>query len=733
MEETKKIKIAVVHDHLGFVGGGERTVLLLALGLGADFITAYANPNTFPDYQKELGGRLKIFSKKIINLKGVRFFWIRGLFLFHKRLFREYDLLIVSGHSATDIVGRIARPHAAKILYIHNPPRRVYDQYEQSKSGYPAYLRPFFSAFVIFWKWLYLRSFRCYDFTIANSEHIRDQVVKYTGYQPNAVIWPPILSGKFRWIEDGDYFISWARVEEIKRVELIVRAFLKMPDEKLIVASSGSRLEHIKEIARNSPNIQILGWTPDDKLFELVGRARAAIYIPENEDAGITHLEANAAGKPVLGVREGGMVESVVEGVTGALIEAFPDEDDLIGAVRQMTGGWCAEKRIACEEHAENFDEKIFIDKMRAIVMQNDPRKPVLGIDASRWEDPRFPGEGRRTGVEVVACSLIKEIIPLAQNKGLRARIYTPSFINELPLDIQKVLPAEKRWTRTRLSPELKHNPPDYFFTPSYYLPKNSPKSSFAIVHDVLFRSNHRLYSLKERLMQEYALNQNLTRSKKIITVSEFSKKEINKYYKFDENRIIAVPLGYEPRAALDRVRLRENKIFFVGRIEKKKSVDVLIHAFAKFIKDNPDWRLVLAGGEGYGADEIKALIVEHRLTGKVELPGFISDDDKFKYLVRAKIFVHPSANEGSCIPLFEAWDAQTPAIISDAPVMREVGGEGALNFRAGDADDLAQQLDKLARNENLQEELINKGVIGLQKRSWKKAAEEVMDVILGG
>lgn len=724
--------IAVVHDHLNWCGGGERTALIMALDLNADFITAYANYDTFPNYQKALGGRLEILAKKIhLDVKVLRFFWTRFLFWRNRKKFKKYDVLIASGQPATEAVAWYGRRKALKILYNHTPPRRVFDLYESSKNSYKWFLRPFYGLFAHFWKWMYLKAVDRYDINIANSETVRKRVKKYTQRDAHYIVRPPIIIDQFKWIEQEDYFLSWARADEAKRVELIVKAFRKMPEEKLLVVSGGPRLEAVKKLAEGFSNIKVLGYVPDKKLFDLAGRCRAAVYIPLDEDAGMTHFEANAAGKPVLGVAEGGLLNTIVDGETGILLKPNPEESDIIKAVKTMTPEWCMARREKCVAHAIAYGRNTFSCKIWKIIEENNVKKRILGIDGSRWEDPRFPGKKIRTGVEKVAKNIIENIIPLAIKSNLRVRVYTPRLIEELPLNIQKIIPGRKRWTSKLLTDELKHSPVDYFFTPSYYIPANAPAKSFAMVHDIIFKTEPRKYSLRQRLTQGYALRKNIERAEKIITVSEYSKKEIFEKCHLPPEKIIVASLGYSRSEFPEREQKREKIVFYVGRIEKKKSLDVLIRAFAVFLKKYPDWRLVLAGGEGYGFKEIKKEIKRLSLNEKVFLPGYISEEEKKDFFARAGFFAHPSVNEGSCIPLLEAWDAHTPAIAADIPVIREIGEDAVLYFMAENEKDLAEKMMHLAKNSDLLEQLIVKGVERLKNMLWKKTAEIILNAII--
>ena len=219
-------------------------------------------------------------------------------------------------------------------------------------------------------RWLqprYEKSIRTMDLVIANSENVALRLRKYLNVD-SIVIPPPIDIEKFRWLDAGDYFLSLARLEDYKRVELIVEAFRRMPKQKLIVASGGSKEAELRKFASNCPNIHFTSWSDDASLADLIGRCRAAIYLPVNEDFGMSPLEAMAAGKPVIGVSEGGMLETVIDGVSGKLLGSNPSCDELIDAVESFTVNRTEGMREACEHHARLFSRSVFLERMRQAI-----------------------------------------------------------------------------------------------------------------------------------------------------------------------------------------------------------------------------------------------------------------------------------------------------------------------------------------------------------------------------
>lgn len=731
--KLEELKIAVVHDHLEWKGGGERLSLLLALGLKADYITAYASAATFPDYQQELGSRFKTLTDKALHTRGLRFFWIRWLFWKNRRLLKQYDVLIASGQPAMEAVAAHAKKGAVKILYNHTPPRRVFDLYQESRAFYPPLLRPFFGLFVRLWRHRYLRALDRMDFDVCNSETVRERLVKYTGRDANAIVWPPILTDKFKHLADGDYFLSWSRLDEAKRVEVVVAAFAKMPDKQLVVASSGNRLAACKTIAANCPNITFVDSLPDDQLFDLVGRCRAVIYIPKDEDAGMIQLEANAAGKPVLGVAEGGIDESIINNVTGLKAKANPTAADVMAAAEAMTPEWCSAKREACIEHAKNFSYEVFIKRLQEIILLNHPDRKIIGVDASRWEDPRFPGAAHRSGVEIYSWHLLESLAKFFADQPYRLRFYAPRAIPTLPLTIQKVLPPTRAWTLRALTHELKRNPPDVFFTPAYFIPAHAPKRSLAVIHDLAFETAPHRYSAVDWLRQVSAWAANRKRAAQLIAVSRATAKDIADRHPRVAKKTVFVPPGYEPMGTspVQSEKSPAPAIAYVGRLDKKKSVALLINAFSNLAKRFPDWQLDLVGGDGFGATDIRAAAAASPASKRIIFHGYATEAEKALVLGQATIFVQPGSAEGSALSLLEAWDAGAAAVVADIPVMREIGQDGALFFKPEDPDDLEEKIVKLIEDQKLRDQLVAIGQKNLKNYSWDKTAEAIGRIIL--
>ena len=256
--------------------------------------------------------------------------------------------------------------------------------------------RPFLRGVMFLYRLAYERSVRRMDTIVTISETVRKRLKRYLGYD-SLVIYPPCETERFQWIEEGNYFLSTARVDPLKRVDLIVRAFKEMPDKRLVVVSGGSDMANIKKMTEKTENIDVLGWVDDEKLCDLMGRCIATIYIPRDEDFGISPVESMAAGKPVIGVQEGGLLETVggsrgqVSGLRGqgsevgkgslitdcgVLVPKEPEVEHVIKAVEWMTPKRVLAMRGSCEERAKRFDTDLFLQKMRDLIEEKVSDQP---------------------------------------------------------------------------------------------------------------------------------------------------------------------------------------------------------------------------------------------------------------------------------------------------------------------------------------------------------------------
>lgn len=373
--------------------------------------------------------------------------------------------------------------------------------------------------------------------------------------------------------------------------------------------------------------------------------------------------------------------------------------------------------------------------------MQKSTQKLRIGIDASR------ANRKERTGVEWYAYHLIqrlKGIIPSEYRVALYTEEPLRDGLENLPPNWEnRVLgwPPRRLWTQARLSWEMLRRPPDLFFVPAHVIPAITPKRTLTTLHDVAFMALKGAYRPAGKAYLTLMYRHAVSRAR-ILTVSEFSKSEIIRYFGAKADRIDVTHLGYdeerfgpatddEIRARLNAYGVRRPYFLFVGRLEAKKNLRGLLASFREYKKARPndEARLVLVGKTGYGYDaEMRTMGEEERMS--VVQKGYVAPDDMRHFYAGATALVFPSRYEGFGIPLLEAFACGTPVIASDVTSIPEIAGEAALYVSPNDTAGIAAAMAKVADDADLRASLIAKGAERLKAYSWQRTAERTWDVM---
>lgn len=360
---------------------------------------------------------------------------------------------------------------------------------------------------------------------------------------------------------------------------------------------------------------------------------------------------------------------------------------------------------------------------------QDDTRLKI-GIDASRSIDSL-----QKTGVEKVSDELLSTINKqLTTNNNVEVIYYTPQKISWLPTEKQKILnwPLKFLWTQLRLAFELLIYPPKVFFSPVYTLPfillftsHQLQVTSYKVIHDVAFKKHPELYTF----WQKFNLNLDLWLVKKIcariFVPTQAVKDDLLKYTKISADKIVAIHHGYNKRDKEQETRDKKKQILYLGRIEEKKNIGNLIKAFEIFNQKHPDYKLILAGP----ADKDFVTSYELQVTSykNIELPGYVSGEQKEKLLRESVCLTLISKEEGFGFPILEGFDFGLPVLASDIPVLKEVGGEACLYVNPNSIEEIAQGLEKITSDENLRQNLIEQGRERLNSFSWQESAEKYL------
>lgn len=363
MAETARRDLLLLYDFLQTRGGAERVLHCLHAHFAAPVCVGFVEEASFgklfaTDDLIDLGAGSKLPALAIARV--LHAFNGRGA-----RVAASYQTRIFSGSYAP--LANRGFGHGRSIYYCHTPPRFLYDLRDHYQARFPPWQRPLLA---VLRRWLqprYEAAVRGMDVVLANSRNVQRRLQDYLGVA-SRVVYPPVDTDRFRWLADDGYFLSTARLEPLKRVDMLVRAFKRMPSKRLVVSSGGSELARLKALAADAPNIQFSGWLDDAQLRALMGRARASIYVPVDEDFGMSPVESMAAGKPVIGVAEGGLLETVTDGETGILLSPQFGEEDVIAAVSALDPNRAASMRTACIHRAERFSSTRFLKEIGAVL-----------------------------------------------------------------------------------------------------------------------------------------------------------------------------------------------------------------------------------------------------------------------------------------------------------------------------------------------------------------------------
>jgi glycosyltransferase involved in cell wall biosynthesis len=308
---------------------------------------------------------------------------------------------------------------------------------------------------------------------------------------------------------------------------------------------------------------------------------------------------------------------------------------------------------------------------------------------------------------------------------------------------IQKNFPLY--WTQTRFAWEIFKTKPDVLWMPMQALPflRRRSLKTVVTIHDLAFKYFPELFPTNDlrrlKLFTDYAIK-NAT---KIITVSESTKNDILKFYpNIKEDKIKVIYHGFdaslyqkdytddEINKVIKNLKLKiENYILYIGAIQPRKNLEVLIKAFENLKKTGyPDLKLVIAGEKAWLWQKICNLANASHYQKDIIMPGKLKFGDLGPLMAGSGVFVLPSLYEGFGIPILEAMAAKIPVISADNSSLREVGSNAVLYFK--NQGELEENIKKVLNQETLRSDLINKGLDQIKKFSWEKCARETLDYL---
>lgn len=367
------MKIALVHDFLSQLGGAEKVLQALhELYPDAPVYTLVYDEKATQGVFKDWQIKTSYLQNLPFGIKKYKYYLLLMPSAIESFDFDDYDVVLSS--SSAYAKGVIVKPNSLSICYCHTPTRYLWSDahtYVQ-ELGQGKLLKKFLPIPLNYLRmWDRLAAERVDNF-IANSNFVAKRIKKYYGRE-SKIIYPPVEVEKFKISPEIDkYFLVISRLRPYKRVELVMQAFYKLgiPLKIIGVGSESQDRERIKKYLK--PNIELLGYVSEEEKIKYLSRCQALIH-PQEEDFGITAVEAMASGRPVIAYKSGGALETIIEGVTGEFFEEQTWECLADAVIKFQSNNY---DPIKIREHSFKFSKEKFKKEVEEFV-NNEIKKQI--------------------------------------------------------------------------------------------------------------------------------------------------------------------------------------------------------------------------------------------------------------------------------------------------------------------------------------------------------------------
>lgn len=386
-----KRMIALVHDWLNQLGGAEDVLeSIVDLYPGRPLYTSLYDRERMPAHWRDWDIRTSFIDRLPMAHRKQQLYFPLYPVAFEQFDLRGYD--VVLSNKSGFCHGVITGPETMHVCYCLTPTRYVwrYHQYaEQEALGRMtrAGLVPFLTFLRL---WDRLAADRV-DHFIAISDEVRRRIAKVYRRE-STIIYPPVDTARFApSARVEDYYLFVGRLVPYRRLDVLIEAFNRM-GRPLYIAGSGRDRERLEALA--GPTVKFLGFVPDADLPDLLARCRAFVW-PGEEDFGISPLQANAAGRPVIAYAAGGAKETVITGSDPATVTGALFAEQTVGAIIETVEGFdpLSVRPTVVRRHAEQFDTGVFKQRLRTFVEEkleawnyaNSGRSSVAAGDSSSF------------------------------------------------------------------------------------------------------------------------------------------------------------------------------------------------------------------------------------------------------------------------------------------------------------------------------------------------------------
>lgn len=357
----------------------------------------------------------------------------------------------------------------------------------------------------------------------------------------------------------------------------------------------------------------------------------------------------------------------------------------------------------------------------------------------------------RIDGTRVYILNMLRQFGKISTNDDFlvyhetdfNAQLAPPEFENYSVKSLGK-FPA---WTHTKFAWEIFRKKPDVLWMPLHNLPFLRRKSLKTVVtiHDLAFKFFPEYFTRKDLFKLNFLADRAIRNSDKIIAVSNSTKNDILKIYpEIEAEKITVVHHGFSAElfsqeiskeksgSVLKSYNLQpDSYLLYVGAIQPRKNLIVLIEAFEKIKETHPEMKLVFAGEKAWMWEGIVERIESSFAKEDIIITGSVPFCDMPALYQNASVFVFPSLYEGFGIPVLEAFASGVPVVLANNSSLPEVGGGASLYFDGKNSEDLCVQIKSVLDDPSKKEEMIKRGLERVKEFSWEKCAKQTLDTIM--
>lgn len=288
----------------------------------------------------------------------------------------------------------------------------------------------------------------------------------------------------------------------------------------------------------------------------------------------------------------------------------------------------------------------------------------------------------------------------------------------------------------------ITHRKFDIVFSPTHYGPRLSPIPSIISIMDLSYLYYPQLFKKQDLYKLTDWTQYSVKQASYILTISEFTKKDIIKNYQVSQEKIIMTYPGYNGKtyninytnSDVESIKKKysiDQYLIFVGTIQPRKNIVKLLEAYKILLGKHPHLKLVIVGKKGWLYESVFNVLAPYIKEGKVRYLDYLPDKEIALLYQGALAFVLPSLYEGFGLTVVEAMASGCPVAVSNVSSLPEIAGESAFYFNPNEASDIAQKIDKILRLTTSQRaDVIRRGIIKSKNYSWDKCARKTIEVI---